>query len=181
MLQTLTDMSDKEIEILTKKTIEEINTIGNDYQTTMKLLGATDYNKNPSYFQQALMIYPELFKDHYCRDILKQTKKSLVKQAKAGRLRVNGGYYFVGIDPYAFCESLFLGKENPDGLLKENECYIQEFADKSELCCLRSPHLYKEWVIKKNNREKELEYWFGGTKNIYMSCHTLSSKILQFD
>lgn len=181
MLQTLTDMSDKEIEILTKKTIEEINAIGNDYQTTMKLLGATDYNKNPSYFQQALMIYPELFKDHYCRDILKQTKKSLVKQAKAGRLRVNGGYYFVVPDLYAFCENLFLGAEQPAGLLKNGEVYIKEFSPNSELACLRSPHLYREWPIRINNRNEETDKWLGGTKCLYISTYDLISKIVQCD
>ncbi len=111
MLQTLTDITDDEIGVITKKTIEEIESIGNDYQTTMRLLGAIDYNINKSNFQEALMIYPELFKDQYSRDVLKQTKKSLVKQAKAGRLRVNGHYTFLSPDLYAFCEWLFLGEK----------------------------------------------------------------------
>ena len=80
-----------------------------------------------SYFQQALMIYPELFRDNYCRDVLKQTKKSLVKQAKAGRLRVNGRYRFVSPDLYAFCEWLFLDEINPKGLLEDGEVYVNEF------------------------------------------------------
>ena len=116
MLQTLSDMKDEEIDRLISPTLEEIEFIGNDYQNTMRLLGATEYNQNPSYFQQALMLYPELFRDPYCRDILKQTKKSLVKQAKAGRLRVNGRYRFVSPDLYAFCEWLFLGEQNPGEL-----------------------------------------------------------------
>ena len=181
MLQTLSDMKDEEIDRLIKPTLEEIESIGNDYQTTMRLLGATDYNQNPSYFQQALIIYPELFRDPYCRDILKQTKKSLVKQAKAGRLRVNGRYRFVSPDLYAFCEWLFLGEQNPKGLLEDGEVYVNEFRDGDELACLRSPHLYREWPIRVNKRNEETERWFGGTKCVYTSCHDLISRIMQND
>ena len=181
MLQTLSDMKDEEIDRLIKPTLEEIDSIGNDYQTTMRLLGATEYNQNPSYFQQALILYPELFRDPYCRDILKQTKKSLIKQAKAGRLRVNGRYRFVSPDLYAFCEWLFLGIQNPQGLLQDGEVYVNEFRDGDELACLRSPHLYREWPIRVNKRNEETERWFGGTKCVYTSCHDLISRILQFD
>lgn len=181
MLQTLSDMKNEEIDKLIKLTLEEINSIGNDYQTTMRLLGATDYNQNPSYFQQALMLYPELFRDPYCRDVLKQTKKSLVKQAKAGRLRVNGRYRFVSPDLYAFCEWLFLGIQNPQGLLRNGEVYVNEFRDGDELACLRSPHLYREWPIRVNKRNEETEKWFGMTKCVYTSCHDLISRIVQMD
>ena len=181
MLQTLSDMKNEEIDKLIKPTLEEIESIGNDYQTTMRLLGATDYNQNPSYFQQALMLYPELFRDPYCRDVLKQTKKSLVKQAKAGRLRVNGRYRFVSPDLYAFCEWLFLGIQNPQGLLRNGEVYVNEFRDGDELACLRSPHLYREWPIRVNKRNEETEKWFGMTKCVYTSCHDLISRIVQMD
>lgn len=181
MLQTLSDMKDDEIQRLIKQSVEEIEAIGNDYQTTMRLLGATEYNKNPSWFQEALMIYPELFRDPYCRDILKQTKQSLVKQAKGGRLRVNGKYLFLSPDLYAFCEWLFLGEQNPKGLLEDGEVYTSEFKNGDELACLRSPHLYREWPIKQNKRNEELDKWFGMTKCIYTSCHDLISRILQFD
>lgn len=181
MLQTLSDMTDEEIDALTRNTVEEIESIGQDYQTTMRLLGATEYNKNPSWFQQALMIYPELFRDPYCRDVLKQTKKSLVKQAKGGRLRVNGKYLFLSPDLYAFCEWLFLGDKDPKGLLEDGEVYTSEFKNGDELACLRSPHLYREWPIKANKRNEELDKWFGGTKCVYTSCHDLISRVLQFD
>ena len=108
MLQTLSDIKDEEIEKIIRKTKEDIEKIGNDYQVTMRILGATEYNKTPNYFQEALMIYPELFRDTYHKDILKQTKKSLVKQAKGGRLSINGRYQFLSPDLYAFSEWLFL-------------------------------------------------------------------------
>lgn len=181
MLQTLSDMTDNEIQKLIKNSVEEINNIGNDYQTTMRLLGATEYNQNPSWFQQSLMIYPELFRDPYCREILKQTKKSLVKQAKGGRLRVNGKYFFLSPDLYAFCEWLLLSEKNPKGLLKDGEVYMSEFKDGDELACLRSPHLYREWPTRENKRNEELDKWFGMTKCIYTSCHDLITRYVMAD
>lgn len=181
MLQTLTDMTDDEIAKLIKQTVDEIETIGSDYQTTMRLLGATDYNTDKSCFQEALTIYPELFRDQYSRDVLKQTKKSLVKQAKAGRLRVNGHYTFLSPDLYAFCEWLFLGEQDPKGLLEDGQVYCRDYRDGDELACLRSPHLYREWPIRNNVRNEELDKWFGMTKCVYTSCHDTISRILQFD
>ena len=181
MLQTLSDVKDEEIEKIIRKTKEDIEKIGNDYQVTMRILGATEYNKTPNYFQEALMIYPELFRDTYHKDILKQTKKSLVKQAKGGRLSINGRYQFLSPDLYAFCEWLFLGEENPDGLLENGEVYSGLNKNGVDLACLRSPHLYREWAIRKNKKTEELNKWFGNTKCLYTSCHDLISRILQFD
>lgn len=181
MLQTLSDMTDDEINKLIDTTNQEIDMVGNDFQTTMKLVGATEENRNPTYFQQALRIYPELYKDPYTRDVIKDTKKSLVKQGKAGRLRVNGKYQFVVPDLYAFCEWLFLGVQKPKGILYNGEVYTKEFLDGDELACLRSPHLYREWPIRKNKRNAETEKWFSGTKCIYVSCADKISRVLQFD
>ena len=181
MLQTLSDLTDDEIRRITAKTIAEISSIGADYKTTMRLLGATPHNQNRSAMQEALTIYPELFRDVYNREILKQTKDSLTKQAKGGRLRVNGKYLFISPDLYAFCEWLFLGEQNPKGLLRDGDVYTSQYRDGDELACLRSPHLYREWAIRENKRSFELDYWFGMTKCLYTSCHDLISRYLMFD
>ena len=181
MLQTLSDIKDEEIEKIIRKTKEDIEKIGNDYQVTMRILGATEYNKTPNYFQESLMIYPELFRDTYHKEILKQTKKSLVKQAKGGRLSINGRYQFLSPDLYAFCEWLFLDEKNPKGLLDDGEVYSSLNKNGIDLACLRSPHLYREWAIRKNKKTEELNKWFGCTKCLYTSCHDLISRILQFD
>ena len=181
MLQSLSDMTDDEIEKIISQTKEEIENVGRDFQTTMRLLGATEYNQNKSPMQEALMIYPELFKDIYNREILKQTKKSLVKQAKGGRLRINGKYLFISPDPVAFCEWLFKGEQRPSGLLANGEVYTNQFKDGDELDCLRSPHLYQEHAVRVNKRNKLTDKWLGGTKCLYVSAHDMISKILQFD
>ena len=181
MLQTLTDMTDEEIEKITKATIKEINSIGYDFGVTMRILGADDFNDQKNYFQQGVNLYPELLKDGYHKEILKQTKKSYVKQAKAGRLKVNGKYLFIAPDLYAFCERLFLGIENPNGLLDNGEVFCNIYSDKVELACMRSPHLYREWAIRTNTKTEKALKWFGNTKCLYTSTKDLISKILQFD
>ena len=181
MLQSLSDMTDDEIDKFIDPTVQEIKSIGEDYQTTMRLLGATAYNRNKSSMQAALEIYPELFRDVYSREILKSTKKSLVKQAKGGRLRVNGKYLLISPDPVAFCEWLFKGEQNPQGLLADGEIYTNQFRNGDELDCLRSPHLYQEHAVRINKRTKLTDKWFGQTKCVYFSCHDMISRILQQD
>lgn len=181
MLQSLSDMTDDEIERICCQTVDEIEQVGVDYQTTMRLLGATDYNVDKTPMQEALTIYPELFRDVYNREILKQTKKSLVKQAKGGRLRVNGKYLFISPDPIAFCEWLFKGEQHPTGLLENGEVYTNQFADGDKLDCLRSPHLYQEHAVRINKRDKLTDRWLGCTQSVYFSCHDMISRILQQD
>lgn len=180
MLNSLHDMTDEEIEYLTHKTCQEIESVGNDYQTTLRVLGATEYNQDKIPMQEALMIYPELMRDAYNRELLKQTKKSLVKQAKGGRLRINGYYRLASPDLYAYCEWLFLGIENPQGLLKNGEVAISQFKDGEELDCLRSPHLYFEHCLRTNRQTEEIKKWFD-TKCIYTASHDLLSRILALD
>ena len=180
MLQTLTDIKPREMRSLARKTIDEIESIGQDYRTTMRLLGAIEENDNPNYIQKSLMIYPELMRDKYSREIIKDVKKSLVKWGKAGKLAIDGKYCFLSPDLYAFCEWLFCGDTNPKGLLQDGEvsCTLYKHGDK--LDCLRSPHLYKEHAIRKNVQNDLTLKWFD-TKCVYTSCHDLISKILMFD
>lgn len=189
MLQTLTDMTDDELEIICKTTKNNIMKIGKDRETMLKVLGVTPSNINKNYMQQALEIYPELLNDTYNKEILKQVKKSMVKQARAGKLDIDGKYTFISPDLYAFCEYLFLGDKNPNGLLENREVYCRLFKNTHKLDCLRSPHLYREHAIRKNvaykdeqykERNDEIKRWFT-TNAIYTSCHDIISKILMFD
>lgn len=180
MLQTLTDIKPREMRSLARKTIEEIESIGQDYRTTMRLLGAVEENQSPNYIQKSLMLYPELIRDKYSREIIKDVKRSLVKWGKAGKLAIDGKYCFLAPDLYAFCEWLFLDEKNPQGLLKNGEVACNLYRNGDELDCLRSPHLYKEHAIRINIKNNQTDKWFD-TKCIYTSCHDLISKILQFD
>lgn len=180
MLQTLTDIKDMELEHIAQKTKQDILKIGNDRNTMLKVLGVTKGNITKNYIQQALEIYPELLQDTYSKEIIKQTKASLVKKARSGKLDINGKYTFLVPDLYAFCEWLFLNDKNPKGLLDDGQVYCNLYTTGTELDCLRSPHLYKEHAVRLNVVDKEKSRWFI-TKGLYTSCHDLISKILQFD
>lgn len=180
MLQTLTDITVEEIEEIAKVTKDDIYNLGTDRNTMLKVLGVTKSNINKNYLQQALEIYPELLQDTYSKQIIKQTKASMVKKARAGKLDINGKYTFLIPDLYAFCEYLFLGDKNPKGLLGDGEVSCKLYEDQARLDCLRSPHLYREHAVRVNKVDKETKRWFI-TNGIYTSCHDLISKLLQFD
>lgn len=179
MLQTLTDITDEELEDIAQNTIDDILEIGSDKETMLRILGVTSANKNKNYFQQALDLYPELLNDAHARQVIKNVKRSLVKDAKSGKLSISGKYTFACPDLYAFCERLFLGEENPKGLLENNQVYCNLF-DEGKVDVLRSPHLYREHGIKDNVKSDRLKEWFI-TDGIYTSIHDTISKLLQFD
>ena len=182
MLQTLTDMTDDELKELSKKTIEDVRNIGKDRNTMLKVLGVTKSNINKNSIQKAIEIFPELLNDTYSKEILKQVKRSLVRDGRAGKLNLEykGVYTFIIPDLYAFCEWLFLNDKNPKGLLEDKEVYCKIFKNEPKLDCLRSPHLYREHAIRNNIVDKEKGKWFI-TKGLYTSSHDLISRILQFD
>lgn len=180
MLQTLTDMTEQELSTIANRTKNTIVNIASDRKTMLKVFGVMDSNTNKNHLQQGLEIYPELLSDVYTKETLKQIKKSLVKDARAGKLDINGRYTFILPDLYAFCEYLFLGNKNPKGLLKDGEVFCKLYKNSPKLDCLRSPHLYREHAVRNNVIDKEKLKWFN-TYGLYTSCHDLISKILQFD
>lgn len=182
MLQTLTDLSDDELLEIMSATVNKLDRTCHDRETMLQVFGATKSNTRPSAFQKALLLYPELLQDEYSRDTLRLIRAKLEKEAIAGRLDVDGYFSFLIPDMYSFCQRLFLGEENPCGLLEDGEVYCRLFEPGQEVCCLRSPHLYREWTVRKNTvgLDEERKRWFT-TDGVYTSCHDMISKVLQFD
>jgi hypothetical protein len=180
MLQTLADMTDSELKAISEKTINSIVNIGKDKNTMLKVLGVMKENTNKNYLQQALEIYPELLNDTYSREILKNVKRSLVKEGRAGKLDIEGKYTFICPDLYAYCQWLILGIENPTGLLANGDVSCRLYKNEPKLDCLRSPHLYLEHAVRNNVVDKEKARWFI-TNGVYTSVHDPISKILMFD
>lgn len=187
MLQTLTNITDDEIDLLTKKSSERITNVCSSKETMMDILGITPYNTNMTPFQKAVKIYPALLNDTYAKDVIREVKNSLLKKYRSGKLEVVGKYTFLLPDFYAACEYWFGHIENPKGLLDDKEVFCWLFKGYDKLDCLRSPHLYKEHAIRFNVANKgygvrveQLREWFT-TNAVYTSTHDLISKILQFD
>ncbi len=182
MLQTLTDMTDAELMKLTDATRQKLVNISQSKETMLSAFGATQENENRNPFQDALLLYPELLRDSHTKETLTQIKKSMETEAWAGKLHIRAKYTFLIPDMYAFCEKLFLGKENPQGLLRDGEVYCRLYRGTQKLDCLRSPHLYREHAIRQNVciHNSPLSEWFI-TDGVYTSCHDLISKLLMFD
>ena len=187
MLQSLTDITDDEIENIAKVSVTKLKNLCSSVENMQAAFGVSSYNINPTYFQQAIELYPNLLNDEYAKSQLRDIKNSMVKKYKSGKLRVNGKYTFVLPDFYAACEYWFGHIEQPKGLLNNGEVFCWLFRKANKLDCLRSPHLYREHAIRKNiacnefnERQKELRKWFI-TNAIYTSCYDLISKMLQFD
>ena len=187
MLQTLTDITDNEMEAIIEKSNLKLNNLCSSISSMKSAFGITPYNDNMTYLQQAINLYPDLMNDEYIKVTLREIKNSMVKRFKSGSLSVNGKYTFILPDLYAACEHWFMGIENPKGLLDDGEVFCWLFRKSDKLDCLRSPHLYREHAVRINtacNKNKErqeaIRKWFE-TDAIYTSCHDLISKILQFD
>ena len=197
MLQTLTDITDEEIDKIIQKSQKKLNNI-NTLSGMKDAFGVTSYNDNMTDLQQAINLYPTLLNDEYIKATLREIKDSMVKRYKAGSLSVRGKYTFLLPDFYAACQYWFMDIKNPKGLLADGEVFCWLFRKDEKLDCLRSPHLYKEHAVRKNvaciydkdknmdinfekkKRQEMIREWFG-TDAIYTSCHDLISKILQFD
>ena len=179
MIQTLTDISEDELYEISESTIEDILDVGSDKETMLRLIGATGNNKNKNHFQQALYLYPELLNDTHAKNVIKDVKRSLVKNARSGKINISGKYTYLIPDLFAFCERIFLGKERPLGLLENGEVYCKAF-EFTDLDILRSPHLYREQGVRRNIGSEKLGKWFT-TNGIYTSIHDTISKMLQFD
>ena len=187
MLQTLTDITDEEIEKIAATSIFKLNNICSSVDNIKAAFGVTPYNLNKNSFQKSIELYPELLNDEYVKAQLRDTKNSLIKKYKSGKLQVHGKYIFLLPDFYAACQHWFMGIEKPEGLLQDGEVFCWLFRKYEKLDCLRSPHLYREHAVRKNmaynkNIEKQLALreWFT-TDAIYTSSYDLISKILQFD
>ena len=179
MIQTLTDLTPDEIKAISKKSADIIEGMASNKDCMLRAFGATESNPNLNGFQKCLMVYPELLSDPYCREYLKEIKKSRERELWSAKMDINGKYTFLLPDLYAFCEHLFLGIDVPLGLLKNGEVYTKLYKNK-ELDCLRSPHLYIEHCVRNNVKGNELSKWFI-TNALYTSTYDLISKVLMFD
>ena len=187
MLQSLTDITDEEIDKIIDASKNKLQNICASVDSVKSVFGVTPYNENKTSLQKAIDLYPELLNDVYIRNKLKDIKDSMIKNYKAGKLQVRGKYTFILPDFYAACQHWFMGMDNPDGLLADGEVFCWLFRKNNKVDCLRSPHLFCEHAIKNNiacydykERQQQLRQWFS-TDAIYTSCFDLISKVLQFD
>lgn len=178
--QTLYDMSDDELIDLLKDTNTSIQNIGKDKNSILKCLGAVKSNNKKNPYQQSLEVYPELLNDEYTKMLLKETKDSMVNNGRYGKIRVDGKYFFVLPDVYAFAEWLFLHHDKPVGLLDDGEVSCRSYDNNEEIGMIRSPHLNFSHCINTNKINDDTKRWYK-SNGVYTSCHSLYSLELMCD
>lgn len=180
------------IEKLAEKTVNYINKAKKDSECVLKLMGIDLEEKNteckdeeitnPLY--ECIKKYPEMINDVHVRKTMKSALLAERKRAQGCKLIMDGMWSYICPDLFAFCEWLFLGKDNPKGLVPEGYIYNHYYDEKEDIdtvCCLRYPHLSDcEHGVRKVSRSEECKKWFMG-KDTIVSCHDLISKVLQAD
>ena len=177
MLQTLTDMSDEQIELLTKDTKELIDKVHVDRNEQLNFLGATKEKKFRTNMQEVLRLYPEMLTSKYMKKQLSDTITSFKKEAKSGRIKLQAKRVFIIPDLVHFMSELF--GDGSDYALEPREVSFNVYKDCNRLALLRSPHLSREWFISKNVFNEKTKYF--KTNGVYVSAKDLMSKVLMCD
>lgn len=187
-LQTLPYNSD--IKKLCEKAKSNIKRLYSDIdfvKETLKL--KTDDDKDNTSVNtligKALDMYPNLIYDNYIQNRIAKLRRRIRRDYRAGKIPINGYYSYAAPDLYAFCQFLFQGQANPEGLVPKNHIYNKYYDGKNSksLICLRSPHLSNYEYGKRNLIQSEsCKKWFQYMEtDTVCSCHDLLSKTLQMD
>ena len=176
--QTLTDFTDKEIKQFTAAAHERLLGIAKDKDAMLKTLKVRE--DSPAADKAALAIYPELLRDGYNRQQLKDIKKRMLYDAKSGAIRIKNKRLFVSPDWYAACEYYFKHDENPKGLVPAHHIVCRPYMSYNKADVLRSPHLYREHFICEIIHDPEVYKWYT-TDAVVCSTHDLNSRVLQLD
>lgn len=175
-LQTLSDFAEDELESLVEATNKRLNALTHDPLTIWDAHKST----NQRQIWEAVTLYPELLQDSYTEQLIREEAKSFHDNALWGQLVIDGINTFLSPDLYAFCEHLFLYKENPTGLIAKGQVSCSLYGDGDKCDCLRSPHWSREHSIETNVINENTKEWF--CKQVcFCSCDDLITKTLQAD
>ena len=177
-INSLVDMTDEEIAKFTAKEHERIKNLTKDSQTMLQVLGAKENSESP--YKAALFYYPELLREAYSRETLKDIRKRMLLDAKSGTIKCDNKRLYACPDLYGVCQHIFLGQEQPEGLLKNGVVACKILRKYKRADVLRSPHLSFEHALRDIAQEDEVYDWFY-TNGIYLSNHDAISRILMLD
>lgn len=176
-----TELNDRSGDMADNENIGNISSVTDNAQDNNK-----EKKNCNSLIAEALNIYPQLIYDSYIEKKIRQLVISRRKNYRAGKIPLSGYYSYAAPDMYAFCEYLFCGESNPEGLIPKNHVYNKYYDEKGNVehvICLRSPHLSGyEYGKRDLIRSEECRKWFQYMESdTVVSCHDLLSKTLQMD
>lgn len=149
----------------------------------LELIGLKFNPEKPKPLAEAISIYPNLVYDKRIMNNIKKKVGDERRKARISKFFVDGTYTYAMPDMYAFCEFLFMGKENPEGLIPKNQVYCKVYDNKNieNVCVLRSPHLSGyEFAKRKLVKSDKCKEWFTSYDTV-VSIHDLITKTLQMD
>lgn len=177
MLQTLTEMSDEEIENLTRETKQLVDDVHSSKDKQLEFLGATLETKHRDYMQEIIRLYPEILTSKYIKKQLSDSITSFKQEAMSGRIKLHAKRTFIIPDLVHFMSVLF--GDGQDYALEKNEVFFDTYKDSKRLALLRSPHLSREWCLRNNTSNEKTKYF--KTNGIYVSAKDLAYLVLMFD
>lgn len=177
-LQQLVDVTDEELAELVANTNKNINLMGRDKDLMLEVLGADETNAHKDNFQEALELYPELLNDVHAKEAIKDKKKAMVNDARAGKINIDGKYIYILPDWIAVLGSLFNVNES-SRMLKDGQVRCRLY-EEGKVDLMRSPALSFEHAVRLNVFDNKLDNYYQ-TDAIYISSVDLVPKILQAD
>lgn len=179
------NIKDKNIEELSKLTVQMINDAKTEPEAALKIMGINlekDSILDPLY--GAIKEYPNMLQDPYVRKRINSKIESIRKCAMGGKPFIRGFYSYICPDLYAACEYWLCNQDIPNGLIPANSVYNSFYNDKDvikEIVCLRSPHLSDcEHGVRRLEKSDDCKKWFVGMDTV-ISTHDLLTKTLQCD
>lgn len=147
------DLSEEDLHALCEPTVKWVkDALCGDYESTLRFVGALDRDvtEGDLDYVQALKTNPKMLDDPFVFYKVARLIKKTINNAKIGKLRCEGNYQIIGVDPYILAQSVF-GLECT-GLLKRGEVYSSYWRDKS----VREVVLYRSPMTSHNNIRKVL-------------------------
>ncbi|MBT2723064.1 hypothetical protein [Bacillus sp. ISL-46] len=179
-LQSLTNMVKSDLVKIAETTNNDIEQIGSNLDVMLRSIGATKENVKKDALQSSIYIYNNLLNDPYVKEMIKSKKAAMVKEGKAGSLRIEEGKrMFIIPDLYGYCEFLFKGDKNPKGLLGDGKVFGNKIPS-GKVNVMRSPALSREHGVRDSIKNDTLEKWFI-TGGLVISNHDLIGRLLQAD
>ena len=166
------DLSDEDIAELCQPTVDWIERSNcGDYESTLRFLGAWEKEVDDSCldYVQALKTNEEMLKDGFVKDKIDRLLSKIKDNAKIGKLRCEGNYQIIGIDPYALCQNMFGLKVT--GILNRGEIYSSYWNNKQveEIVLYRSPMTSHNNIRKvRVSNSEQCNIWFKHMKNIML-------------
>ncbi|MFT8316634.1 MAG: hypothetical protein ABF651_00005 [Sporolactobacillus sp.] len=167
-LQTL-DLSEKELTSLLRSLKQDLKNINlGDKRTILKILGTNrELDDIKDNHIKAVKLYENLLRDPFCRQLVKDSKASMINDAKGGKFKINGFHNVFILPDVVNFMSRIVGK--CECAIQQNHILFSKMNPCDKVDVLRSPHLYCEHAIQTVTEVKDEYKDYFKTDGLYIS------------